>query len=219
MHHPHLTSPLNSPNPAAVAIPLQSPNMPLSPTNQAISPRGIPVSQIPPYMHPQRTGMPPMSVPVVQFVPQPPQHHSQQFSPKAIPTSPTSPKHGQNAVLHTIPNNNIASLPQGFMPAQMTAGPGPGGTFYHPIQMISQPQRNLQPTQLVDPESPEVKELEDFAISFKQKRLKLGYTQTQVGQAFAEINETDFSQTTICRFENLQLSFKYAQKLNSGKVA
>lgn len=211
MHHHNLASPLGSPNPAAVAIPLHSPNMPLSPTNQAISPRGIPVSQIPPYMHPQRTGMSPMSVPVVQFV-QPPQH-SQQFPPKNLP-SPTSPKHGPNAVIQTIHNNNLAStsLPQGFMP-QMTAGPGPGGAFYHPIQMIPQPQRNMQPTQLVDPESPEVKELEDFAISFKQKRLKLGYTQTQVGQALAEINGTDFSQTTICRFENLQLSFKNAQKL------
>ena len=125
MHYPHLASPLNSPNPAAVAIPLQSPNMLLSPTNQAISPRGIPVSQIPPYMHPQRTGMP-------QFVPQPPQYHSQQFSPKAIPNSPTSPKHGQNAVFHTIPNNNIASLPQGFMPAQMTTEPGPGNSYLIP---------------------------------------------------------------------------------------
>lgn len=155
-----------------------------------------------------------MSVPVVQFVHQPPPHPSQQFSPKSIPTSPTSPKHGPNAVIQTIPNNNLtpASLPQGFMP-QMTAGPGPGGAFYHPIHVIQQPQRNLQQTQLVDPESPEVKELEDFAISFKQKRLKLGYTQTQVGQALAEINGTDFSQTTICRFENLQLSFKNAQKL------
>lgn len=95
----------------------------------------------------------------------------------------------------------------------MTAAHGPGGAYYHPIQMLHQPQRNLQQTQSVDPESPEVKELEDFAISFKQKRLKLGYTQTQVGQALAEINGTDFSQTTICRFENLQLSFKNAQKL------
>ena len=52
-----------------------------------------------------------------------------------------------------------------------------------------------------------------FATSFKQKRLKLGFTQTQVRQALAEINGTDFSQATICRFENLQLSFKIAQKL------
>ena len=58
-----------------------------------------------------------------------------------------------------------------------------------------------------DPYSQEVRELEDFAHSFKQRRIKLGYTQTNVGQGM------DFSQTTICRFENLQLRYKNAQKL------
>ena len=67
--------------------------------------------------------------------------------------------------------------------------------------------------QQVDPESPEVKELEEFATTFKKRRVKLGYTQTSVGQALAEIHGTDFSQTTICRFENLQVSYKNAQKL------
>lgn len=64
-----------------------------------------------------------------------------------------------------------------------------------------------------DPDSGEVKELEDFAGTFKMRRIKLGYTQTNVGQALAEVHGTDFSQTTICRFENLQLSYKNAQKL------
>ncbi|CAO2609197.1 POU domain, class 5, transcription factor 1 [Lemmus lemmus] len=41
------------------------------------------------------------------------------------------------------------------------------------------------------------KELEQFAKVLKQKRITLGYTQADV-----------FSQTTICRFEALQLSFK-----------
>ena len=69
------------------------------------------------------------------------------------------------------------------------------------------------PSQAPDPDSSEVKELEEFAAGFKQRRIKLGYTQTNVGQALAEVQGTDFSQTTICRFENLQLSFKNAQKL------
>ena len=73
--------------------------------------------------------------------------------------------------------------------------------------------RTIPATQQVDPESPEVKELEEFAATFKVRRIKLGYTQTNVGQALAEIHGTDFSQTTICRFENLQLSYKNAQKL------
>lgn len=73
--------------------------------------------------------------------------------------------------------------------------------------------RTIPQTQQPDPDSQEVKELEEFAHSFKQRRIKLGYTQTNVGQALAEVQGTDFSQTTICRFENLQLSYKNAQKL------
>ena len=34
-----------------------------------------------------------------------------------------------------------------------------------------------------------------------------------MGQALAMVHGTDFSQTTICRFENLQLSYKNAMKL------
>jgi hypothetical protein len=73
--------------------------------------------------------------------------------------------------------------------------------------------RSIPPSQAPDPDSMEVKELEEFAASFKQRRIKLGFTQTNVGQALADVQGTDFSQTTICRFENLQLSFKNAQKL------
>ncbi|XP_016419388.1 pituitary-specific positive transcription factor 1-like [Sinocyclocheilus rhinocerous] len=41
------------------------------------------------------------------------------------------------------------------------------------------------------------------------------YTQTNVGEALAAVHGSEFSQTTICRFENLQLSFKNACKLKS----
>jgi class 1 POU domain transcription factor len=63
----------------------------------------------------------------------------------------------------------------------------------------------------VDPSK--LRELEAFANQFKLRRIKLGYTQTNVGAALAAVHGTDFSQTTICRFENLQLSFKNACKL------
>ncbi|XP_032888499.1 pituitary-specific positive transcription factor 1 [Amblyraja radiata] len=64
-------------------------------------------------------------------------------------------------------------------------------------------------------DSPEIKELEMFANQFKLRRIKLGYTQTNVGEALAAVHGSEFSQTTICRFENLQLSFKNACKLKS----
>ncbi|NWR27764.1 PIT1 factor, partial [Tachuris rubrigastra] len=67
----------------------------------------------------------------------------------------------------------------------------------------------------IDMDSPEIRELEKFANEFKLRRIKLGYTQTNVGEALAAVHGSEFSQTTICRFENLQLSFKNACKLKS----
>ncbi|NXT86918.1 PO3F4 factor, partial [Anhinga rufa] len=51
-------------------------------------------------------------------------------------------------------------------------------------------------------------ELEQFAKQFKQRRIKLGFTQADVGLALGTLYGNVFSQTTICRFEALQLSFK-----------
>ena len=73
--------------------------------------------------------------------------------------------------------------------------------------------RTISTSQQPEPDSMEVKDLEGFTHGFKIRRIKLGYTQSNVGQALAEVHGTDFSQTTICRFENLQLSYKNAQKL------
>ncbi|XP_069010643.1 pituitary-specific positive transcription factor 1 [Embiotoca jacksoni] len=64
-------------------------------------------------------------------------------------------------------------------------------------------------------DSPQIRELEMFANDFKIRRIKLGYTQTNVGEALAAVHGSEFSQTTICRFENLQLSFKNACKLKA----
>lgn len=56
-------------------------------------------------------------------------------------------------------------------------------------------------------------DLEAFAKTFKQRRIKLGYTQADVGLALGNLYGNVFSQTTICRFEALQLSFKNMCKL------
>ncbi|KAG3289032.1 POU domain, class 5, transcription factor 1 [Ictidomys tridecemlineatus] len=57
------------------------------------------------------------------------------------------------------------------------------------------------------------KELEEFAKLLKQKRINLGYTQADVGLTLGVLFGKVFSQTTICRFEALQLSFKNMCKL------
>ncbi|XP_031708567.1 POU domain, class 2, transcription factor 2 isoform X2 [Anarrhichthys ocellatus] len=64
------------------------------------------------------------------------------------------------------------------------------------------------------PEEPsDLEELEQFARSFKQRRIKLGFTQGDVGMAMGKLYGNDFSQTTISRFEALNLSFKNMCKL------
>ncbi|KAH7722286.1 Homeobox protein ceh-6 [Aphelenchoides avenae] len=64
-----------------------------------------------------------------------------------------------------------------------------------------------------DDESICSEDLENFAKQFKQRRIKLGYTQADVGVALGSLYGNVFSQTTICRFEALQLSFKNMCKL------
>ncbi len=64
-----------------------------------------------------------------------------------------------------------------------------------------------------DEDAPSSDDLESFAKQFKQRRIKLGFTQADVGLALGTLYGNVFSQTTICRFEALQLSFKNMCKL------
>ena len=59
----------------------------------------------------------------------------------------------------------------------------------------------------------DMNELEAFAQTFKKQRIKFGFTQGDVGVALGKRYGTDFSQTTISRFEALNLSFKNMCKL------
>ncbi|XP_053552204.1 POU domain, class 5, transcription factor 1.2-like [Bombina bombina] len=56
-------------------------------------------------------------------------------------------------------------------------------------------------------------EMELFAKELKHKRITLGFTQADVGYALGVLYGKTFSQTTICRFESLQLSMKNMCKL------
>ncbi|KAK2726629.1 POU domain protein 2-like [Artemia franciscana] len=66
---------------------------------------------------------------------------------------------------------------------------------------------------LTSDETTDLEELEQFAKNFKQRRIKLGFTQGDVGLAMGKLYGNDFSQTTISRFEALNLSFKNMCKL------
>ncbi|XP_077051048.1 POU domain, class 2, transcription factor 2 isoform X6 [Siphateles boraxobius] len=78
----------------------------------------------------------------------------------------------------------------------------------------SAPPMSSVPTATPHPEEPsDLEELEQFARTFKQRRIKLGFTQGDVGMAMGKLYGNDFSQTTISRFEALNLSFKNMCKL------
>lgn len=86
----------------------------------------------------------------------------------------------------------------------------PGSGTHTPLQKHSAIPRALEPS----PEEPaDLEELEQFAKTFKQRRIKLGFTQGDVGLAMGKLYGNDFSQTTISRFEALNLSFKNMCKL------
>lgn len=54
--------------------------------------------------------------------------------------------------------------------------------------------------------TPAYVELKQFADDFKTRRICLGYTQGAVGQSLADRGYSNFAQSTISRFEQLQLS-------------
>ena len=54
--------------------------------------------------------------------------------------------------------------------------------------------------------TPQYTELKAFAEEFKNKRIRLGFTQGAVGQSLADKGYSNFAQSTISRFEQMQLS-------------
>lgn len=86
---------------------------------------------------------------------------------------------------------------------------------HHYVDRYSRESHNSSPRSGTDedPMQPTSDDLESFAKQFKQRRIKLGFTQADVGLALGTLYGNVFSQTTICRFEALQLSFKNMCKL------
>ncbi|KAM9485073.1 POU domain, class 2, transcription factor 1-like isoform 3-T3 [Salvelinus alpinus] len=111
----------------------------------------------------------------------------------------------QANLLQTQPSINLASQPA--TPSHTIAAT--------PIQPLSHsqqtPPKRLDTPSLEEPS--DLEELEQFAKTFKQRRIKLGFTQGDVGLAMGKLYGNDFSQTTISRFEALNLSFKNMCKL------
>lgn len=59
----------------------------------------------------------------------------------------------------------------------------------------------------------DLEEIREFARTFKMRRLVLGLTQTQVGQALCATEGPAYSQSAICRFEKLDITPRSALKI------
>ncbi|XP_033758667.1 LOW QUALITY PROTEIN: POU domain protein 2-like [Pecten maximus] len=109
--------------------------------------------------------------------------------------------------LDTLPNNTTnTALGNHVSPAvSLSVNVKSDPTVSPPLSPTS---LTLQPEENID-----LEELEQFAKTFKRRRIELGFTQGDVGLAMGKLYGNDFSQTTISRFEALNLSFKNMCKL------
>ncbi|KAM9847090.1 POU domain, class 2, transcription factor 3 [Aulostomus maculatus] len=151
-----------------------------------------------------------------QLVLMPPSHLSSP-SPFLLSQSPTShqallqqnllslPGQGQTGLLQHQPG--LALTPQAMSRSGLA---GPSMENHMDMSHLQMPKHMAVPAQ---DEPSDLEELEQFAKAFKQRRIKLGFTQGDVGLAMGKLYGNDFSQTTISRFEALNLSFKNMCKL------
>nr|XP_020496202.1 POU domain, class 2, transcription factor 3 isoform X1 [Labrus bergylta] len=151
-----------------------------------------------------------------QLVLMPPSHLSSS-SPFLLSQSPTSHQallqqnllslqgQGQNSLLQHQPG--LALTPQVMSRSGLA---GPSMENHMDMSHLQMPKHMSVPPQ---DEPSDLEDLEQFAKAFKQRRIKLGFTQGDVGLAMGKLYGNDFSQTTISRFEALNLSFKNMCKL------
>ncbi|XP_021023417.1 POU domain, class 2, transcription factor 1 isoform X2 [Mus caroli] len=119
-------------------------------------------------------------------------------------------------LLTQLPQQSQANLLQPQPSITLTSQPTTPTRTIAAAPIHTLPQSQSTPKRIDTPsleEPSDLEELEQFAKTFKQRRIKLGFTQGDVGLAMGKLYGNDFSQTTISRFEALNLSFKNMCKL------
>ncbi|NWI89940.1 PO6F1 factor, partial [Pitta sordida] len=112
------------------------------------------------------------------------------------------------ATLGTTLGATLATVPAPPAPSKKNGAPEPPPT---PTvsQLVSKPPNPPS----AEEDGINLEEIREFAKNFKLRRLSLGLTQTQVGQALTATEGPAYSQSAICRFEKLDITPKSAQKL------
>lgn len=163
-------------------------------------------------MHSHRGGphqSPGMASPHPWHAPVVPSAHYNPSGGAASPTTLQQYHAAMNGMLHPHPHQHHPQLHNhqtGLHPNLRDPG-SPVGHALHPGHAHDRDHS------AGEDEQPTSDDLEAFAKQFKQRRIKLGFTQADVGLALGTLYGNVFSQTTICRFEALQLSFKNMCKL------
>uniref|UniRef100_H3CNF5 POU domain protein n=1 Tax=Tetraodon nigroviridis TaxID=99883 RepID=H3CNF5_TETNG len=143
----------------------------------------------------------PLQAPAQFLLSQPAQAQASQQGLLSTPNLIQLPQQSPGGILTAPPHLGLqaqvaSSAPSGIMTPSLAPSHPPGAHGTH-----------------MGEEHSDLEELEQFARTFKQRRIKLGFTQGDVGVAMGKLYGNDFSQTTISRFEALNLSFKNMCKL------
>nr|AEK81554.1 POU2 [Acipenser sinensis] len=142
-------------------------------------------------------------------------YHSNHWNPSFWPglthaPAPATTPVSSSPSSHSYPTTGVftTAAPQTLpVPSQQTPNPGSSGSSSGAGSEVGQSSDSEEEENL------STEELEQFAKELKHKRITLGFTQADVGLALGNLYGKMFSQTTICRFEALQLSFKNMCKL------
>ncbi|KAL0120877.1 hypothetical protein PUN28_008510 [Cardiocondyla obscurior] len=163
-----------------------------------------------------------------------PQQHSHRHTSHMNHYTPTEKHHRERPEQSSPLNESVVSAASalnrlaasnGEITITTTHGPGGAGVKASPSSMHSpkeeeddllndspnQPTINEATNNVVD--GINLDEIKEFAKVFKLRRLSLGLTQTQVGQALSVTEGPAYSQSAICRFEKLDITPKSAQKI------
>ncbi|XP_077591654.1 POU domain, class 6, transcription factor 2 isoform X2 [Stigmatopora nigra] len=127
-----------------------------------------------------------------------PGHQSQAGQASSSPSSSSS----QAGLLHPAHRHSPLQQPSSASSSSSSSSALSVG------QLVSNPQ--TAPSEV---DGVNLEEIREFAKAFKIRRLSLGLTQTQVGQALSAAEGPAYSQSAICRFEKLDITPKSAQKI------
>ncbi|KAI1889272.1 hypothetical protein AGOR_G00177430 [Albula goreensis] len=126
---------------------------------------------------------------------------------------PTGPASSQASLLH-LPHSQ-ASLSQSPLRQPSSASSSTSSSSALSVgQLVSNPQ--TAPSEV---DGVNLEEIREFAKAFKIRRLSLGLTQTQVGQALSATEGPAYSQSAICRHTILRSHFFLPQEAQENTIA